>query len=75
MSTNRSPRYFAMLLLNPKVDHSVRSGANLVSKRGTGMPPTRPDQFAWQNLASTSHLTRFIPGSNSIEAGGLMTAL
>jgi hypothetical protein len=71
MSTNRSPRYSVMLSLNPRTDHSVRSGANLVSRRGTGTPPTRPDQFACRNLASTSRLTTFIPGSTSIEAGGL----
>ena len=39
MSTNRSPRYSAMLSLNPRAGHSVRSGANLVSRRGTGKLP------------------------------------
>ena len=71
MSTNRSPRSSAMSLLNPRADHSVRSGANLVSRRGTGTLPTRPDPFACRNLASTSRLTRSIRGSTSIEAGGL----
>ena len=61
----------AMLSLNPRVDHSVRSGANLVSRRGAEKRPARPDPFACQNLASTSHLTAFSPGSTSIEAGGL----
>ena len=69
MSTNRCPRYSAMLSLNPRVDHSGRSGANLVSRRGTGTLPTRPDQFACQNSASSFHSTTFIPGSTSIEAG------
>jgi hypothetical protein len=69
-STNRSPRYSAMLWLNTKVDHSVRSGANLASRRGTRKLPTRPDQFACRSLASSFHLTRFIPESTSIEIGG-----
>jgi len=67
-STNRSPRYSAMLSLNPRVGHSVRSGVNLVSRRGTGTLPTRLDPFACRNLASTSRLTTFIPVSTSIEA-------
>jgi len=71
MSMSRSPRYCAMLSLNPRAGHSVRSGANLVSRRGTGTLPTRPDQFACRNLASTSRSTRFILGSTSIEADGL----
>ena len=70
MSTNRSRRYSAMLSLNPRVGHSVRSGANLVSRRGIGKLRTRPDQFACRSLASTSRLTRSIPGSTSIEVGG-----
>ena len=70
MSMSRSPRYCAMLSLNPRAGHSVRSGANLVSRRGAGALLTRPDQFACRNLASTSRLTRFILGSTSIEAGG-----
>jgi hypothetical protein len=74
MSTNRSPRYSAMLLLNPKVDHSVRSGANRVSRRGTGTPPTRPDQFTCRNLTSSFRLTRFFPGSTSIEVGESLAA-
>ncbi len=71
MSTNRSPRYSAMLSLDPRVGHFVRSGANLASRRGTGKLPTRPDQFACRNSASSFHLITFIPGAISIEAGGL----
>jgi len=63
-----------MLSLNPRVGHFMRSGANLVSRRGAGTLPTRPDQFACRNLASTSHLTRFIPGSTSIDAAGAKVA-
>jgi hypothetical protein len=70
MSTSRSPRSSVMLSLNPRADRSARSGANLVSRRGTGKQPTRPDPFACRSSASTSRLTTFIPGSTSIEAGG-----
>jgi hypothetical protein len=64
------PRYSAMLSLNPRVGHSVPSGANLVSRRGTGKLPTRPGQSACRNLASSFHLPRSMPGSTSIEVGG-----
>jgi hypothetical protein len=53
MSTNRSPRYSAVLSLNPRADHSARPGANLVSRRGTGTLRSRTDQFACRSLAST----------------------
>ena len=65
------PSILRYVVVESESSHSVRSGANLVSRRGTGTLPTRPDQFACRNLASTSRLTRFIPGSTSIEAGGL----
>ena len=70
MRSNRSPRYSAMLSLNPRVGHSARFGANLVSRRGAGKLPTRPDQFACRNLASTSRLTTFIPELTSTEDAG-----
>ena len=68
------PRYFAILSLNPRADHSAPSGVNLVSRRGSGKLWTRPDQFACRNSASICRLTRSMPGSNLIEASRLCNA-
>src|SRR6185437_4023457 len=69
-STSPSPRYFAMWLLNPRVNRSGRSGGTLVSRRGAGKLLIRPGQCACRNLGSSCRLTTFIPGSISIEIGG-----
>ena len=46
------PSILRYVVVDPRVGHSVRSGANLVSRRGTGKLRTRPDQSACRSLAS-----------------------
>jgi hypothetical protein len=69
-STNRCPRYSAMLLWNPRDDRSERSGANRASGRGAGRVWTRLDRFACQSLGLSCRLMRFILGSILIKVGG-----
>lgn len=47
------PSILRYVIVESEFGHSVRSGANLVSRRGAGTLPIRPGQFACRNLAST----------------------